>query len=293
MSPGVQRPHCGARRAPRTGSPPPRPPGCRAAAASCAPARAPPPPARRQPGVSWHPPASALDLPPGVGWGHRGPVLLPLLGGRAGGPGRRLRGAVGGWGRGSQDGTSGRCCAGLRARSGRRGGRGRDWRNLQPERRQLHRFRGLGGRGAGRREEKTRGRGRGAGRGEGRGSGEARPRERAHASRTTQASAAPPCRAPSVLRAALQPGSPAAAHPGRVQMRWGTASACTLFGAPALPRPRAAHPAPGSALGGVGTAVTAAAGAKGQWGLLSLYPARANYTFNLRLIQLSPLKKTG
>lgn len=93
---------------------------------------------RRQPRVSWHPPASDPDLPPGVGWGRRGPVLLPLLGGRAGGPGRRLRGAGCGWGRGSQDGTSGRCCAGLRARSERRGGRGRDWRNPQPERRQLH-----------------------------------------------------------------------------------------------------------------------------------------------------------
>lgn len=229
-----------------------------------------------------------------MGGGGRGPVLLPLLGGRAGRPGRRLRRAVGGWGRGSQDGTSGRCCAGLRARSGQRGGRGRDWRNLQPGRRQLHRFRGLGGRGAGRREEKTRGRGRGRGEGRGgeRGAGAGRlGRGNAH---TPPAALKPPRLLP-VARppSCAQPYSPAAAHPEMVRMRRGTASACTLSGALALPKPRATHPAPGSGLGGVGTAGTAAARAKGQWGLLSLHPVRTNYSFNLRLIRLSPLKKTG
>lgn len=68
--------------------------------------------------MSWHLPASG-PLPTSQGWGVGVPGSRPPPAPRrpGGWAGRRLRGAaaagaVRGWGRGSQDGTGGRCCAG-------------------------------------------------------------------------------------------------------------------------------------------------------------------------------------
>lgn len=213
--------------------------------------------------------------------------------------GRRLRRAVRGWGRGSQDGTGGRCCAGLRARSGRRGGRGRDWRNPQPARQQLHGFRGLGW-SAGRGEEGRELQGGGEGRGEERADADGRaPGARTHARShaLSRTASTPP------LRSSLLGGSLAPALPARPEPRSRPPGACSArdpnlgrvhaLPAEALPWPSAdlvpcRRDWPG--LAWAGWAQPPRSPSQGTVGALSPQPARSNFTFHLRLIRLSPWK---
>ncbi|XP_049979862.1 translation initiation factor IF-2-like [Alexandromys fortis] len=241
-----RRPHCGARRAPRARSPPPRPPGRRAAAASRAPARAPSPPAR--PHTTSGELASSRLGPRPTSWGG------------VGAPGSRPPPAPrrpGGW---AGEATP------------------RGWRRLGPGLTGRDQWALLRGAARSLREERRPGEGLeesaartataalipGAGRARGgeEGGESARGGERgAGAARLGVGSARTPP-APPELQLLLpvarpppcaQPCSQAAAHPARARRQRGTACACTLSRAPVLSRPWAALPATGSGLGGVGT----------------------------------------
>lgn len=147
------------------------------------------------------------------------------------------------------------------------------------------------GRGGGRRERAGRasGRGRGAGRG-------ARARLGTASGARARLPHLPSFSCSSLSRALRPARSPAARQPPTQRGLGGSGewqARARSTRAPVLSRPWAALPATGSGLGGVGKVAAATSGAIGQWGLLSLHPARANYTFNLRLIRLSPWKKTG
>lgn len=130
-----------------------------------------------------------------------------------------------------------------------------------------------------------------------------RARERAHARARTRSlphplrppplsSSPPPGDPPSRLPSAPA-RSPAAAHPAPAQPASGTSGASTLCPAEALPRPsadlgRCRRDWPGPAWAGWAPP-PGLPGQKDNGGFVpSALPARANFTFNLRLIRLPP-----
>lgn len=178
----------------------------------------------------------APHLPPAdKGWGCRGPVLLPLLGGRAGGPGgdsAGLSAAGAGAHRTGPVGAPARGCAlapGGEAAEGGTGGIRSLHGNSCTDSGGWAGARGGGRRGGSRQ-----------GGGEGRGEGARRRRERAHSRahsslpHTLLPSSVPPSAGPSVPAQ-----SPAASHPAPAPRASRTSGAFTLSPAEALPGPSA------------------------------------------------------
>lgn len=202
--------------------------------------------------MSWHLPASRPpDLPLGMGWGRRGPVLLPLLGGRAGGPGgdsAGLSAAGAGAHRTGPVGAAARGCALAPGGEAAEGGTGGI--------RSLH---GnsctdsggwAGARGAGEEEETAGRRGRGAGRrrsararrGASSDCGRARTRSRALLPSSLRFSRPLPARS---LLLAGSPPLPAAPKPRCRPPGAGSAPEPTLRRARALPSEALPRPSPG------------------------------------------------
>lgn len=237
-------------------------------------------------------------LPRIGGWGRRGPVLLPLLGGRAGGPGgdsAGLSAAGAGAHRTGPVGAAARGCAlapGGEAAEGGTGGIRSLHGNSCTDSGGWAGARGGGRRGGSCRE--------GARGGERSARTRTGGRRRAHTRALTRSL---PHTLRPALRSSLLGGSRAPALPARPEPRSRPPGACSArdpnlgrvhaLPAEALPWPSAdlvpcRRDWPG--LAWAGWAQPPRSPSQGTVGALSPQPARCNFTFHLRLIRLSPRK---
>ena len=286
-------------------------PGRRATAGQPRPPGLGPRPSSRRPGASPGDSPSELAssclrpptyLPRIGGWGRRGPVLLPLLGGRAGGPGgdsAGLSAAGAGAHRTGPVGAVARGCAlapGGEAAEGETGGIRSLLGNSCTDSGGWAGARGGGRRGGSCRE--------GARGGEREGADAGRRRVRAHArARAHALSRTPstPLLRSSLLGFPLPPALRARREtrsrpPGACSARDPNLGRVHAFPAEPLPWPSAdLVPCRGDwpGLAWAGWAPPPRCPSQGTMGALSPQPARANFMFNLRLIRLSPWKRAA